>query len=140
MLFWSNVICQRYFPPFSKTLWLNIGNFSWRWKLHESWKIYYIMMRFGEFDLVNMLHGMEIFLSFLGILERNNLMFTIVWWREINPSISLEFPIWEARNLSMFFFQRFFKLALVGIWAHNPCVATTRFLVIFWLVMQRNIV
>jgi len=51
------------------------------------------MMRFGEFDLVNMLHGMEIFLSFLGILERNNLMFTIVWWREINPSISLEFPI-----------------------------------------------
>jgi hypothetical protein len=51
------------------------------------------MMRFGGFDLVNMLHDMEIFLSFLGILERNNFMFTVVWWREIDSSISLEFPI-----------------------------------------------
>jgi hypothetical protein len=51
------------------------------------------MMRFGEFDLVNMLHGMEIFLSFLGILERNNLIFTFVWWMELDPSISLEFLI-----------------------------------------------
>ncbi len=81
------------------------------WKLENRW----LMMRFGEFDVVNMLHGMEIFLSFLGILERNNLMFIIVWWREIDPSISLKFPIWEACTFSMFVFQRFFKLALVGI-------------------------
>jgi hypothetical protein len=44
------------------------------------------------------------------------LMFIIiVWWREIDLSISLEFPIWEAHTFSMFFLQRFVKLALVGI-------------------------
>ncbi len=106
---------SKIFSPFFENPLIEYWKFFIEMKI--TWKLENIllMMRFGEYDLVNMLHGMEIFLSFLGILERNNLMFTIVWWREIDLSISLEFPIWEARSLSMFFFQRFFKLALMGI-------------------------
>jgi hypothetical protein len=82
------------------------------------------MMRFGEFDLVNMLHDMEIFLSLLGILERNNLMFTIVWWREIDLSISLEFPIFLSKILQI-------GLSGYSMLELPTLVATTRFLVIF---------